>query len=78
MNTTEDPATVFCIEKYDAVEEDGGVRLGRLLARLIRDPDHAVVIATANAFVFAFGEQLGRTAAAINGEIPATKMGERG
>lgn len=61
MNATEDPATVFCVEKYDAVEADGGVRLGRLLARLIRDPDHAFIVATTNAFVFAYGDQLGRS-----------------
>jgi ABC-type lipoprotein export system ATPase subunit len=60
MNATERPAALFCIERFEAVEQDGGDRLGRLLARLIRDPEHAFIVATTNAFVFAFDDQVGR------------------
>jgi len=34
--------------------------LGRLLTRVMRDPDHALVVATGTAFVFAFVHQLAR------------------
>ncbi len=57
MTAAEDPAAAFCIERFDAVEQDGGERLGRLLARFIRDPEHAFIVATTNAFVFAFDDQ---------------------
>ena len=55
-----DPATVFCVQPFTSVECDGGKNLGRLLTRVMRDPDHALVIATGTAFVFAFVNQLAR------------------
>jgi len=58
ITTADDTGAVFCIEPFSSVERDGGDNLGRLLARLIRDPDHTFVVATTNAFVFAFGGEL--------------------
>jgi len=55
-----DPATVFCVQPFTSVERDGGKNLGRLLTRAMRDPDHALVVATRTAFVFAFVNQLAR------------------
>lgn len=54
----EDPATVFCVQPFASLENDGGDHLGRLLARVINDPARALLVATDNAFVFAFGDQL--------------------
>lgn len=48
-----DPAAVFCVQPFTSVERDGGKNLGRLLSRVMRDPDHALVVATGTAFVFA-------------------------
>jgi predicted ABC-type transport system involved in lysophospholipase L1 biosynthesis ATPase subunit len=56
-----DPATVFCVQPFTSVERDGGEQLGTLLARVMRDPDHALLVATEKAFVFAFRDQLGRS-----------------
>ena len=56
----EDPTVLYCIEPFAKVAQDGGNGLGRLLARLGRDPDHGSVVATTNAFVFAFGGQVDR------------------
>lgn len=50
----EDPATVFCIQPFTSVNSDGGEKLGQLLARVMGDPDHALLVATGTAFVFAF------------------------
>ena len=55
-----DPATVFCVQPFTSAERDGGKNLGRLLTRVMRDPDHALVVATGTAFVFAFVNQLAR------------------
>jgi ABC-type lipoprotein export system ATPase subunit len=54
----ENPATVFCIQPFTVVEHDGGEQLGRLLARVMGDPGHALLVATEDAFVFAFEDQL--------------------
>ena len=51
-----DPATVFCVQPFASVERDGGEHLGRLLARVMGDPDRALCVATDTAFVFAFGD----------------------
>jgi hypothetical protein len=53
-----DPSTVFCVQPFELLERDGGERLGRLLARVMADPDQALIVATKSAFVFAFGNQL--------------------
>ena len=53
-----DAATVFCVQPFASVERDGGKNLGRLLTRVMRDPDHALVLATGTAFVFAFVHEL--------------------
>jgi ABC-type lipoprotein export system ATPase subunit len=55
-----DPATVICVQPFTSVERDSGKNLGRLLTRVMRDPDHALVVATGTAFVFAFVNQLAR------------------
>jgi len=55
-----DPASVFCVQPFTSVERDGGKNLGRLLTRVMRDPDHALVVATETAFVFAFVIELER------------------
>ncbi len=60
MMTAENPAAVFCIEPLASVARDGGERLGRSMSRLTRDPDRAFVIATTNAFIFGFDDQLDR------------------
>jgi ABC-type lipoprotein export system ATPase subunit len=56
-----DPATVFCVQPFTSVARDGGENVGRLLARVMRDPDHALVVATGTAFVFAFVIELARS-----------------
>ena len=53
LATVNNPATVFCVQPFASVERDGGKNLGRLLSRVMRDPDHALVVATETAFVFA-------------------------
>ena len=57
----DDPGVVFCIEPFASLESDGGEKMGRLLARLIRDPDHGFVVATTNAFIFAFAGEIDTT-----------------
>jgi hypothetical protein len=54
----DDPATVFCVQPFTSVERDGGKHLGRLLARVMGDPDRGLLVATKKAFVFAFKDQL--------------------
>jgi len=54
------PATVFCIQPFTAVERDGAENLRRLLIHVKRDPGHALVISTGTALVFAFADKLGR------------------
>jgi ABC-type lipoprotein export system ATPase subunit len=54
------PATVFCIQPFTAVEHEGTENLRRLLFNVKRDPDHALVISTGTALVFAFADKLGR------------------
>jgi ABC-type lipoprotein export system ATPase subunit len=61
IKVAENPAVVLCIEPFSSVERDGGERLGKLLARLMDDPDHALLVATGDAFVFAFGDQFRQT-----------------
>ncbi len=61
LELADDPATVFCVHPFTSVERDGGEQLGKLLARVIGDPDHSLVVATEKAFVFAFQDQLGRS-----------------
>ena len=55
-----DPATVLCVQPFTSAERDAGMNLGRLLTRVMRDPDHALIVATGTAFVFAFVNQLAR------------------
>lgn len=50
-----DPATVYCIQSFASVNADGGEQLGKLLAKVMSEPDHSLLVATANAFIFAFG-----------------------
>lgn len=50
-----DPATVYCIQPFASVNADGGEHLGRLLARVMSEPDHSLLVATGDAFIFAFG-----------------------
>jgi len=54
MAIADDPAIVFCVQPFTSVERDGGEKLGKLLARVMGDPDHALLVATGTAFVFAF------------------------
>ncbi len=61
ISLAENPATVFCIEPFNSVDEDGGGRLGRLLARAMRKPDRTALVVAERAFVFVFAEQLGQT-----------------
>ncbi len=65
----DDPATVFCVQPFTTVERDGGAQLGKLLARVMASPDHALLVATRTAFVFAFTDQLGRE----ENSIPTSK-----
>ena len=58
LEIAQDPATVYCVHPFSAVENDGGEHLGRLLARMMNDPDRAVFVATDKAFVFAFGNHV--------------------
>jgi len=60
LATVNNPATVFCVQPFTSVARDGGENLGSLLARVMRDPDHALVVATGTAFVFAFVIELAR------------------
>jgi predicted ABC-type transport system involved in lysophospholipase L1 biosynthesis ATPase subunit len=57
----DDPATVFCVQSFTSVERDGSEKLGKLLARVMDDPDHGLLLATGTAFVFAFRDWLGRS-----------------
>lgn len=59
LSMAENPATVFCVHPFSSVEGDGGEKLGRLLARVMNDPDRSLLVATDSAFVFAFGDQVG-------------------
>jgi ABC-type lipoprotein export system ATPase subunit len=61
MSMADDPATVLCVEPFTSVERDGGEHLGKLLTRVMGDPDHALLVATGTAFVFAFRGQVGRS-----------------
>ena len=72
MITVEDPGVVFCVEPIGAAERDGGERLGRLLARLINDPDRGFIVVNSNAFIFAFAGQRDRDESPGNGEAAAT------
>lgn len=56
----DDPAALFCVEPFTLVERNGGECLGKLLARVMGDPDRALLIATETAFVFAFKDQVGQ------------------
>jgi hypothetical protein len=61
MAIADDPAIVFCVQPFASVQRDGGEKLGKLLARMMVDPDHALLVATGTAFVFAFSrDQLGQ------------------
>lgn len=55
----ESPATVLCIEPFASVERDGGEHLGKLLAHVMREPNQSQIVATEDAFIFSFGDQLG-------------------
>ncbi len=46
--------TVFCVQPYDSLSGGNEERLGSLMARVMADPDHALIVATDEAFVFAF------------------------
>jgi ABC-type lipoprotein export system ATPase subunit len=72
MITAEDPGVVFCVEPLGAAERDGGERLGRLLDRLTNDPERGFVVATTNAFIFAFAGQRVRNETPGNGEPDGT------
>lgn len=61
MAVAGDPATVFCVQPFASVERDGGEHLGTLLARVMGDPDRALIVVTKKAIVFAFRDQLGRS-----------------
>jgi hypothetical protein len=56
----EDPETIFCVQSFASVEREGTDRLGDLLARVMADPKNSFVLTTEGAFVFAFGNRLGR------------------
>ena len=60
MAVVNNPTTVFCIQPFPAVECDGAENLRRLLIHVKSDPDHALVISTGTALVFAFADQVGR------------------
>ena len=49
-----DPSAVFCIEPFSSLTNGNAQRLGNLLARVMANPDRALVVATGEAFVFAF------------------------
>ena len=53
----EDPSTVFCVQPFDSIQKDGAVQLGKLLTRVMNDPNNALLVATDKAFVFAFGNK---------------------
>jgi len=74
MAIADDPAIVFCVQPFTSVERDGGEKLGRLLARVMGDPDHAMLVATGTAFVFAFSrDQLGKGESAGTRDDGATE-----
>jgi ABC-type lipoprotein export system ATPase subunit len=52
----EEPTTVFCVHPFAAVLDDGGEHLGKLLARVMTEPDRSLLVATDKAFIFAFGK----------------------
>jgi hypothetical protein len=58
LGVTDDPSTVFCVQPFSSVQRDGGELLGGLLARMMGDPAHSLLVATDKAFVFGFGDQL--------------------
>ncbi len=58
MAIADDPAIVFCVHPFTSVERDGGEKLGNLLARVMGDPDHSLLVVTGTAFVFAFSRDL--------------------
>lgn len=51
----EDPTTVYCVHPFASVQDDGGEHLGKLLARVMSEPDRSFLVATDKAFIFAFG-----------------------
>jgi hypothetical protein len=71
LAAAENPGTVFCVQPFKAVANDGGERLGRLLARVMSNPGRALLVATDNAFVFGFADQPGAEAAPQDGTTEA-------
>ena len=67
MTASENPAALLYIEPFASVDQDGGERLGRLLARVIREPNRAFITATSNAFVFTFDDQIAHHGDGPNG-----------
>jgi ABC-type lipoprotein export system ATPase subunit len=65
---SENPAALLCIEPFASIDEDGGERLGRLLALVIREPNRAFITATSNAFVFTLDDQITRNVSNPDGE----------
>jgi ABC-type lipoprotein export system ATPase subunit len=53
-----DPATIFCVEPFNSLDGEGSERMGKLLTRVIRNPDRALVVATRDSLVFAFADQI--------------------
>jgi ABC-type lipoprotein export system ATPase subunit len=52
------PNTVFCVETFKSLENENGERLGKLLARVMNNPDGSMLVATRDAFVFAFADKI--------------------
>jgi ABC-type lipoprotein export system ATPase subunit len=52
------PNTVFCVEPFNSLSNDNSERLGKLLMRVMNNPDHAMLVATQEAFVFAFADRV--------------------
>ena len=58
LTVADDARTIFCIQPFASVNRDNGQQLGTLLARVMSDPKNAMLILTADAFVFGFRNQL--------------------
>ena len=50
------PQTLFCAQPYDSLTHGNNERLGNLMARIMANPDCSLIVATREAFVFAFTE----------------------
>jgi len=58
QNIAANPNTVFCVEPFSSLSNENSERLGKLLMRVMNNPDRSMLVATQEAFVFAFADRV--------------------